>query len=127
MASLSLSSVFANTKAEQFWLPGTGDGNCHFQYISLTGGQGHGISGTVVSDNPIYVAVLSNDEYQSLQNDPSSCDTITSVGLVNSGSTTNYYLQFTNPYSASSGTPFWIVFANVGSSDAMVTINLTTW
>jgi len=127
LAGLTLPSVFANTKAEQFWLPGTGDGDCHFQYIRLTVGEGHGVSGTIVSDQPIYVAILSNDGYQSLKTDPSACNTITTAGEVNSGSTTNYYLQFTAPYNAGSSSPFWITFANVGSSDALATINLTTF
>src|SRR5208282_3434906 len=127
LAGLTLPSVFANTKAEQFWLPGTGDGSCHFQYVSMTLGQGHGVSGTIVSSNPIIVAILADGDKQSLHTDPSACDSILTLGLVNSGSTSNYDLQFTAPYSVGNGSPFWITFANVGDSDALITINLTTW
>jgi len=132
LAGLTLPSVFPNTKAEQFWLPAetsSWDGTviCHLQSITLTVMQGPGVSGTVVSDNPIYVMVVSSSDHQGMADGSTPCEDVPTLGFVNSGSTTNYMLQFTAPYSVNSGDPFYITFVNLGSSDAMVTINLTTW
>jgi hypothetical protein len=127
LAGLALPSVLANNLAQQFWLPGEADGNCHMQSITLKMVQGGGISGTVVSDQPIYVMVLTSAQYQGISNDSNACTDLTTMGFVNSGPTTNYQLLFTAPYTAMSGSPFIILFVNVGASNADVTINLTTF
>ena len=118
--------IFANNVAQQFWLPGTADGKCHFQFMSLVLTQGHGVTGTIVASNPIYVVIVNDTDKQSLYSNPSGCDLITTMGLVNSGPTTSYYLDFTAPYSVTRSSPFWITFANVGSDDSQVTVNITT-
>lgn len=125
-AGLTLPSVFANNTAEQFWLPGAMDGNCHMHSFTLTLYQGGVLSGSVVSDNPIYVMVITEAQYQGISSDSNACSDLTSMGLVNSGSTTNYQMFFTAPYTGPSSSPFVVLFLNTGMSNADVTINLTT-
>ena len=128
LLSVSLPYAFGSTTSGQFWLAGVAtDGNCHMRSYTLTLYKGGGVEGTVLSSNPIYTVVISFNQSQATLSDPNVCSDLTTTGLVNSGSTTNYDLLFIAPYNSTQNNPFVILFLNIGAVSAEVTINLATF
>ena len=94
---------------------------------TLTLYKGGGVEGTVLSSNPIYTLVISFNQSQATLSDPNVCSDLTTTGLVNSGSTTNYDLLFIAPYNSTQSNPFVILFLNIGAARAEVTLHLATF
>ncbi|MGO9644178.1 MAG: hypothetical protein ACLPY5_05470 [Candidatus Bathyarchaeia archaeon] len=126
-ALVTVIPVRADNLATQFALPSSTGSACNQQAYTLPMYQGGGVSGTVVSTGPIYISIISNAQYQGLANDQNACNDVTTMGFLDSGSTSNYAVAFTAPYTATAGAPFYISFVNLGSSDVIVTVNLTTF